>query len=304
MHELKTARFRDEKLCAPVFEALGIDDKRSRKLRDSILKAYSNVVSGGTGHIEQLLEEFEVEPNSREYMRRTFCCLKPNSSRFTAPMFALCLWNFMTLETGGIRAPPIKKAEWVGRAYFGGIECSAEYEATQEEVFELMDATMGLSKKYDYRPKSENNRDMKVFVGNSKEYDVKKAKGILKSHLKRGKKTIDSESFIRLACKLQGMLKFSGQQHLVKRKVGGDKLWKKHQQKRKTCDEFDKVVESLRRDYPGILKPKEGSRYVVKEGTSTGERSVASKERQQIGRSTAGKGRKPAPSARRSQKGS
>ena len=85
----------------------------------------------------------------------------------------------MTLESGGLRGPPVKKAEWVGRAYLGGDSCDPTFEASKDDVFYLMDATMGLSKEFDYRPKSENNRDMKAFVGNSKEYDVKKAKAIL-----------------------------------------------------------------------------------------------------------------------------
>ena len=123
MYELKSARSRDEAACSAVFEALEIHGNKHRKLRSKILKAYSNVVSGGTGHIKQLYEEWEVERNSREYMKRTFCCLDPGSSRFTGPMFVLCLWNFMTLENGGLRGPPVKKAEWIGRAYFGGNRC-------------------------------------------------------------------------------------------------------------------------------------------------------------------------------------
>ena len=91
MYELRSARSRDEAECAAVFEALEIDGKKHKKLRGKILQAYSNVVSGGSGHIKQLFEEWGVEQNSRDYMKRTFCCLDPGSSHFTAPMFVLCL---------------------------------------------------------------------------------------------------------------------------------------------------------------------------------------------------------------------
>ena len=53
MYELKSARSRDEAACAAVFEALEIDGKKHKKLRGKILKAYSNVVSGGTQRIQR-----------------------------------------------------------------------------------------------------------------------------------------------------------------------------------------------------------------------------------------------------------
>ena len=71
MYELRSARSRDEAECAAVFEALEIDGKKHKKLRGKILQAYSNVVSGGSGHIKQLFEEWG-STNSREYMKRTF----------------------------------------------------------------------------------------------------------------------------------------------------------------------------------------------------------------------------------------
>ena len=307
MYELKSARSRDEAACSAVFEALEIHGNKHRKLRSKILKAYSNVVSGGTGHIKQLYEEWEVERNSREYMKRTFCCLDPGSSRFTAPMFVLCLWNFMTLENGGLRGPPVKKAEWIGRAYFGGNRCDPTFEASQDEVFRLMDAAMGLSKDFDYNPRSENNRDMKVFVGNSKEYDVKKAKTIMKAHIKKGKTTLDAEDFCRLGCKLQGILKFSGQQHLVKLKVGGDKLWRNLQAKRKTCGQFDEIVEVLRREAPQVLKAKTGgTKYAVEEEKAPKAKPSPSQNKKYQNSYSAGrkqgqpgKGRKPGPGGKK-----
>jgi hypothetical protein len=309
MYELKSARSRDEAACSAVFEALEIHGNKHRKLRAKILKAYSNVVSGGTGHIKQLYEEWEVERNSREYMKRTFCCLDPGSSRFTAPMFVLCLWNFMTLENGGLRGPPVKKAEWIGRAYFGGNRCDPTFEASQDEVFRLMDAAMGLSKDFDYNPRSENNRDMKVFVGNSKEYDVKKAKTIMKAHIKKGKTTLDAEDFCRLGCKLQGILKFSGQQHLVKLKVGGDKLWRNLQAKRKTCGQFDEIVEVLRREAPQVLKAKTGgTKYAVEEEKAPKAKPLGAPSQNKkyqnsysAGRKQGqpGKGRKPGPGGKK-----
>lgn len=256
MHELNTAKARDEARCAPVFEALGI--QKNKKLKDTILSAYSDCVSGGRGSVKQMFHAFDVDKNSRQYMRRTFTCLDPrNDKNFTSPQFALCLWNYVTvnMRVPQRRGPPIMAAEWTGRCFFGGDRCSPDFAASKDAVFELMDATMGLSAKYDYRPKSENNKDMKVFVGNSKEYDVKKAKALLQKEMGRAK-TVDLKSFVRLAAKLQGILRFDGgAHHIITRKLkGGEGRWKKAALARTSTGEFDKIVEQLERDHPGLLR--------------------------------------------------
>ena len=76
-------------------------------------------------------------------------------------------------------------------------------------------------------------------------------------------------------------MKFSGQQHLVKRKVGGDKLWRDLQVKRKTRGEFDEIVKHLRKEAPQVLRGKPaGSWYAVK-GQKTSKGGVTAHKREQ-----------------------
>jgi hypothetical protein len=244
MHDIKSARKKDMIACAPVFETL----KFSKKMQNSILDLYEHCCSGGRGSIKYLFDAVKVDKAHHHFVMRSFTYFNPGGKSFTCPQFCVLVWNLLTLQMNADAA-----AEWSFKVWFGGATYSSDVEAEKKNVFEMLDSSLGLSSKYDYRPNSEKYRGMKGFVGNSHQWDVKKGQLLMKSCVGDG--DVHLRGWLKLAARAKPVCKFPYSVcEELRMLLKNNKQWQKMTIGRKTCQELDEVVAQIKILDPECLK--------------------------------------------------
>ena len=129
----------------------------NKKVQKSLLDMYEHTCHGGRGSVKYFMEQTRADKKFEYYLTRSLTYFNPGGTSFTAPQFVLLAWNLLTLQHNVDGA-----AEWSFRVWFGGEDYSVEAEAERKNVFEMLDSSLGLSAKYDYRPGSEKFKKMKA----------------------------------------------------------------------------------------------------------------------------------------------
>ena len=136
--DLKVARAKDILLCAPVFEVLALH----KSVQKQLLNMYEHTNSGGRGSVKYFMEQIRATKDMEHYLTRSLCFFNKGGRSFTAPQFCLLIWNLLTLQHNADGA-----AEWSFRVWFGGFDYSVEAIANRQDVFEMLDSSLGLTAK-------------------------------------------------------------------------------------------------------------------------------------------------------------
>ena len=252
---LKRARQRDLAQSLPVFKALNITKGAHRC---QILDVFEAICHAGRGSLKFLQEDFHINRCDAHFFSQTFqyfdnqnlyrlSARERSEHAFTAPQFVICLWNFLSLSPPGL-------AEWTFRAYFGGPECAPSAYASCDQVFHMLDVIYGISKEYDFRPSSEI-METAMHTGNSHEYDVKRARNLVRSVCKRkDDPRVGIAEFSELVSKTPALLNriFSVQVNMQERVIG-ESFWHKMMKRRHSCDEFDHAVKACLAENPHVF---------------------------------------------------
>ncbi len=255
LQTLKRARKRDLAQSTPVFKALGITKRGHRR---QILDVFEAVCHAGRGSLKFLMEDFHVNRCDAHFFNSTFqyfdnqnlyrlSARERAEHAFTAPQFVICLWNFLSLSPPGL-------AEWTFRAYFGGPECAAKAHAKVDAVFHFLDVIYGISKEFDFRPSSEIV-ETAMHTGNSHEYDVRRARDLVRSVCKDADDPrVGIAEFSELVKKTPAVLNriFSVQVNMQQRIVG-ESFWHTLMKRRHACDDFDHAVKACLAEHPHLF---------------------------------------------------
>ena len=243
MHDISNARNKDMKQCKPVFELL----KFNKTMQKKIINIYESCCSGGKGNVNYLLEALRVDKAFHFYIMRSFTYFNPGGKSFTSPQFVVLVWNLLTLQMNADAS-----AEWSFKVWFGGDTYASDATAERNSVFEMLDSSLGLSSKYDYRPKSEKNKMFKGFVGNSHDWDKKKGQLLMKSCCGDG--DVDLKGWTKLAARAKPVCKFPFPvcdefRTLLK----SSKQWEKMTMGRRACNDLEAVIAQIKSTAPNVL---------------------------------------------------
>ena len=237
----------------------------NKKVQKSLLDMYEHTCHGGRGSVKYFMEQTRADKKFEYFLTRTLTYFNPGGTSFTAPQFVLLAWNLLTLQHNVDGA-----AEWSFRVWFGGEDYSVEAEAERKNVFEMLDSSLGLSAKYDYRPGSEKFKKMKGFVGNSHEYDTKRGQALMNTCCGSGG-DVDCKGFMRLAARAKPVTKFPYPVcDELRTQMKNSKAWDKMCMQRRQCNELDSIIDRIKKDSPMCLgsvepKRKKGKMYQDKD---------------------------------------
>jgi len=244
MHDIKNARGKDANDCKPVFDALGV----SKKMQGRLLDLYEHSCAGGRGSVKEFMRAVKAEKSFEYYLTRSLTFFNVGGRSFTCPQFVLLIWNLVTLQRNADAS-----AEWSFRVWFGGDEYDKDVIAPRNNVFEMLDSSLGLSAKYDYRPGSEKFKNLKGFVGNPHDFDVKKGKMLMKSCC--GEEDVNLKGWMKLAARAKPVLKYPfAVVEEIKRQTKLEKEWNKLSLKRRSCEELDALVAEINTSSSECLK--------------------------------------------------
>ena len=265
--DLKFFKLKDLERTQPLFELLSI----KKTLQQKMYKMYESVCQGGKGSLHNLFDEFRINRCDWLYFERCFQYFNPGHKSFTFPQFVLCTWNFLSLQGEAL-------GEWTFRVYFGGVKCSPHSTATLNEVFHFMDITYGISREMDYNPHSEYREKM-MHTGNSHEFDVKKARNLVRS-IAQNKKEIGIDEFLRLIKKSPALLnRVFATQLNMRKQLKGTAHWEKCANARSGVSEFDSTIVRIEKTHKSIFEmdphKKDKDSHIEEERRQRHERHVA-----------------------------
>ena len=244
MHDIKNHRAKDLLACQPVFTVL----KFNKTMQKRIVSLYENCVSGGKGSVKYLYDAIHVDKAHHHYIMRSFTYFNPGGRSFTCPQFCVLVWNLLTLQMNADAS-----AEWSFKVWFGGDDYNSEMDANKQAVFEMLDSSLGLSSKYDYRPKSETYKSVKGFVGNSTDWDMKKGQILMKSCCGTG--DVNLLGWTRLAARAKPVTKFPFPVcDEIRTQLKSSKQWQAMTMQRRAFNELDTVIAQINEIDPMCLQ--------------------------------------------------